>query len=258
MNNIAQQTTSSSHESEYPDDSTSIEANEEYVDKREDVDLSSYPQASDIGFKVEEDPSILANSESNDYRIYPEPRDNAFSFLLPYKSWIGSKGMLTKISSPTESLLNELIEIVQVEGPILQSYLMRRHYKAAGGSSLSAQTETIYIAQIKRLIDRQYLVADEEIISDTLKVVSIRTPDQPKVTTRVRGPRDLYEMPPLEIAMIMKNTLQSNSKLINGSDREMFFRQVLLLLDFTKLTSKADEHLNRIYTTYNHLIKGDN
>jgi hypothetical protein len=194
----------------------------------------------------------------DDVHVFPKPKHKNFNFMSEYSSWSPkSSSLLTKISSPSNAILDELLEIVGIEGPILSSYLARKHYKATGGSSLSAASEYQYELQIKRLLDRQYLVSEMHNISDNVMYRSLRTPEQPQVKIRVRGPRDLYEMPPLEIAMIMKNTLQSNSNLINGSDREMFFRQVLLLLDFTKLTSKADEHLNRIYTTYNHLIKGD-
>lgn len=68
--------------------------------------------------------------------------------------------------------------------------------------------------------------------------------------TRVRGARDLYEMPPREIAMIIRGVMKTKKELSKSSDRELLYRQVLLLLDFTKLTPKANDHLNRIFATY--------
>jgi len=75
----------------------------------------------------------------------------------------------------------------------------------------------------------------------------LRTHDQAPVITRVRGARDLYDMPPREIAMIIRGVMKTHKDLAKASNREMMFRQVL---DFTKLTKKAEEHLTRIFATY--------
>ena len=155
-----------------------------------------------------------------------------------------------KISLPTNKILDELLEIVKIEGPMLGSYLMRRHYKATGGSSLSSNSEAAYIKQIKRVINRGEFISEEQVSGESLTSATFRTPEQPPVITRVRGARDLYEMPPREIAMIIRGVMKTKKELSKSSDRELLYRQVLLLLDFTKLTPKANDHLNRIFATY--------
>jgi hypothetical protein len=57
-------------------------------------------------------------------------------------------------------------------------------------------------------------------------------------------------MPPREIAMIIRGVIKTKPELGKSSDREALYRQVLMLLDFTKLTPKAREHFNRIFATY--------
>jgi hypothetical protein len=57
-------------------------------------------------------------------------------------------------------------------------------------------------------------------------------------------------VPPREIAIIIKGVLRSNRHLSRLKDNEILFRKVLHLLDFTKLTPKASEHMNRIMATY--------
>ena len=184
-------------------------------------------------------------------REFPKPISPEFSWLQPYRSWDREDIVsLTKISLPTNKILDELLEIVKIEGPMLGSYLMRRHYKATGGSSLSSNSEAAYIKQIKRVINRGEFVAEEQVSGESLASATFRTPEQPPVITRVRGARDLYEMPPREIAMIIRGVMKTKKELSKSSDRELLYRQVLLLLDFTKLTPKANDHLNRIFATY--------
>jgi very-short-patch-repair endonuclease len=184
-------------------------------------------------------------------REFPKPISPEFSWLQSYRSWDREDvGSLTRIASPANKILEELLEIVKIEGPILGSYLMRRHYKATGGSSLSSVSEAAYIKQIKRVMNRGELISEEQISGESLSSATFRTHDQQPVITRVRGARDLYEIPPREIAMIIRGVMKTKPELSRSGDREALYRQVLMLLDFTKLTPKANEHFNRIFATY--------
>jgi hypothetical protein len=146
--------------------------------------------------------------------------------------------------------MGELTEIIKIEGPILGSYLMRRHYKATGGSSLSSNNEHAYIEQLKSLVLRDEVIMEEQVSGESIASATFRLVEQPPVITRVRGARDLYDIPPREIAMILRGVMKSKPALAKASAKEDLFRQVLLLLDFTKLTKKADEYLSRILANY--------
>jgi hypothetical protein len=184
-------------------------------------------------------------------REFPKPISPEFSWLQPYRSWDREDlASLTKIAMPSTKIFDEILEIVKIEGPILGSYLMRRHYKATGGASLSSVSEAEYVKQIKKIMNRGELVAEEQVSGESLPSATFRLPNQQPVITRVRGARDLYEMPPREIAMIIRGVLKTKLELSKSADRELLYRQVLLLLDFTKLTPKARDHLNRIFATY--------
>ena len=132
--------------------------------------------------------------------------------------------------------MNELKEIIRIEGPILGSYLVRKHYKATGGSSLSSNNENEYLDKLKSLVLREEVIMEEQISGESIASASFRVVDQPPVITRVRGARDLYDIPPREIAMIIRGVMKSRPSLSKASARGDLFRQVLLLLDFTKLT----------------------
>ncbi len=184
-------------------------------------------------------------------REFPKPVAREFSWLQSYQSWDREDvASMSKISSGSWKVMNELKEIITIEGPILGSYLMRRHYKATGGSSLSSNNENEYIDKLKSLVTREEVVMEEQVSGESIASASFRMADQPPVITRVRGARDLYDIPPREIAMIIRGVMKSRPALSKSNAKEDLFRQVLLLLDFTKLTKKADEHLSRILATY--------
>ena len=184
-------------------------------------------------------------------REFPKPLAREFSWLQPYQSWDREDvANLSKIAQGNWKVMNDLKEIISIEGPILGSYLMRRHYKATGGSSLSSNNEHEYIEKLKSLVLREDIIMEEQVSGESIASASFRTADQPPVITRVRGARDLYDIPPREIAMIIRGVMKSRPALSKASAKEDLFRQVLLLLDFTKLTKKAEEHFSRILVTY--------
>jgi len=184
-------------------------------------------------------------------REFPKPISPEYQWLQPYRSWDPEESKkFTKVESSDRKILDELLEIVRIEGPMLGSYLMRRHYKATGGSSLSSAKEALYQKKIKSVMNRGEFVVEEQVSGESFSSATLRTHDQAPVITRVRGARDLYDMPPREIAMIIRGVMKTHKDLAKASNREMMFRQVLLLLDFTKLTKKAEEHLTRIFATY--------
>ena len=174
-----------------------------------------------------------------------------FSWLKPYRSWDREDvSALTHVSLQNKKTRIELREIARVEGPILGSYLMRRHYKAIGGSSLSANNEKLYIRQLENAVLHGELIAEDRAAGTSLATATFRLPEQQPVEMRFRGPRDLYDLPPREVAQIIRNVLRTKPSFDLGVNRELTFRKVLELLDFTKLTRKSEEHLDRIVAEY--------
>ena len=174
-----------------------------------------------------------------------------FEWLKPYISWDRQNlSSLTSITGMPEKVRKELQEIVRVEGPILGSYLIGRHYKATGGSRLSANNEQSYLHQLEKLVNRRELIAEDAVDGYSIVTATFRLPDQQPVLTRCRGPRDLYEIPPREIAFVIRNTMRTRPDLDLHETREMLFREVLGLLEFTKLTKKSEEFLSQIVAEF--------
>jgi very-short-patch-repair endonuclease len=174
-----------------------------------------------------------------------------FFWLKSYIGWDREDvSALTHVARGSNRTRTELREIVRVEGPILGSYLMRRHYKATGGSSLSSSNEKLYIRQLEYAVTLGELLAEDRTLGTSIATATFRLPDQQPVQTRIRGARDLYDMPPREIAYIIRNVIKAKPGLDITGDRESVYRQVLQLMDFTKLTKKSEEFLDKILAEY--------
>jgi very-short-patch-repair endonuclease len=102
-------------------------------------------------------------------REFPKPVAREFSWLQSYQSWDREDvSNLSKISRGNWKIMNELKEIIKIEGPILGSYLMRRHYKATGGSSLSSNNENEYIEKLKSLVLREEVIMEEQVSGESI------------------------------------------------------------------------------------------
>lgn len=173
------------------------------------------------------------------------------SWLRSYKSWDRENlSALTHVSRRSNRTRTELCEIVRVEGPILGSYLIRKHYKATGGSSLSSNNESLYVRLLENAVKYGELLAEDRTAGTSITTATFRLQDQQPVETRIRGPRDFYDIPPREVAFIIRNIMKSKPSLKLRVDREYIYRQVLQLMDFTKLTKKSEEFLNKIVAEY--------
>ena len=196
---------------------------------------------------------LLSEELENGLRVREFSKQLApeFIWLQPYRSWDREDvSSFTHVARRSKQTRTELREIVRVEGPILGSYLIRRHYKATGGSSLSSNNESLYIRQLEDAVIRGELLAEDRTAGNSLATATFRLPEQLPVEMRIRGLRDLYDMPPREIAQIIRNVLRTKPNLDLESNRELVFRQVLELLDFTKLTKKSEEFLDKILAEY--------
>ena len=84
---------------------------------------------------------------------------------------------------------------------------------------------------------------EEEFGRRKLKLESVvRSAGSPPVVVRKRGPRRFEEIPPSEIAEIMRSILRTNPTV----EREVLYRRVLDFYELKRLTSNVRRSLDRI------------
>ncbi len=137
--------------------------------------------------------------------------------------------------------------IIAVEGPIFRTRLFQIYSRAAGLGRVGRNVRISLEQALNHLITKRMVVAHDELENpdDDNPVLCLST--QPEAILRTRGPRSLEEIPPSEIALLMR--------LINKEDqwlgKEELYREVLSRYELSRLTSDALHHLN---TAFHRLI----
>lgn len=176
--------------------------------------------------------------------IVHQPVPSQFPWLDSYQQWQPKEGIAPiHISRESITITDELLDICNLEGPILGTYLFREHYKATGGSSLSPANEKSYARWANLLVAEGKLIKQDLLQRHNDESVEYLTSDQVKGLPRTPGPRSLYEIPPSEIAGSFERYLTTLAK---NETNEAICRAVLNGLGFTSLTIKAKDYLEAI------------
>lgn len=224
-----------SEEDSVDDDFYEIVSNFDSDEQEEDLDL-------EVTAEVEVDLSRKFSTEKVEWR--PHTRNTKLQ-LPAYETWEPdlSRTYIDATNGNSE-IINELVEIVKVEGPILKSVLARRHHRATGGSSLSQSTEMEYRRFIDRAVSNGLLnrfILDEP---EFRKDATIYLEDQDLNKPRTLGERDLYQIPHLELLALIQNVMHEYK--LKESQTDQIFRLTLDSLEITRLTEKANNHLMKI------------
>ena len=155
--------------------------------------------------------------------------------LEPYKAWDGEAPGDPR-SAPRPAIMDALLEIVGVEGPILASRAYALYNKASGGKKLTSVARAPLSNSIYWLAreGRVELVPSDEIPwqGDDL----VRLPDTPAVVVRELGPRELIEVPLDEVAELMRRLRAAG----HAGDLK---RAVLTQYGLVRMTARAEQYL---------------
>lgn len=114
----------------------------------------------------------------------------------PYVEW-EPRQLVEVDPDSVEEIIEGLVEIVNVEGPILSRRLNRLYVKAAGGRRVGSNIETI----LERAADRAVRNGRLARLKDRLRQPdkTLYMPGTAPIVPRVLGPRELDEVPKSEI-----------------------------------------------------------
>jgi hypothetical protein len=156
----------------------------------------------------------------------------------PYRNWIP-----IPVPDPRKSASGELVSylgsIVEVEGPMLGDRAYHLFAQAAGIHRLREGARVTLDKALRFAVHRGLLLQRSEHRSEQPSDWIIRTPDTPFIRLRKSGGRDFGEIPPSELAVLMKMLLNEN----NALGREELFRRVLACYDVRRMTHGIEETL---------------
>lgn len=166
----------------------------------------------------------------------------------PYESFTGTTVPVN--SATPQQLKKGLLEILEVEGPMLAGYLFSRYVKASGNSRVTKKVTSRLNPILSALRNSGAVEVDDPLNTQGFKEKTFRLPQQEMVNLRERGPRKIHEIPPMELrAHVLKAFYRKGT-----IDREAVMRETLHLLDLTNLTEPA---MARMQPHYESVIENE-
>ncbi len=147
---------------------------------------------------------------------------------------------LSRIQDHT--LVNRLLELVQMEGPVLQSRLIARIGKLSG-TVMNASARTLLTSKIEYLLRTGKLAAAAEPTPDGATDRSLYLPESPAVKLRTRGSRDWAEIPASEFRLLAEQ-LRAHLCCLNGCEEHL--RAIMSFYLITRMNKKFRDFILRI------------
>ena len=163
--------------------------------------------------------------------------------LLPYEEFSGETTPIAEASRA--EILQGVLEVATVEGPLCWSRLRTAYVQASGGRRVGRNIAQQLDGVIRSAVRTGKLVSTGARIGGDDGRKTLRLPDQPKVVLRELGPRSLDEVPVEELRAAMAKSLSRHPE--HGGDFEFIARRTLNLFGRTSLTSAARVRLEPVF-----------
>ena len=161
--------------------------------------------------------------------------------LEPYVEWSSSDSVPDpRIASQTQ-LASLLEEIVGHEGPVVAIRAYRLINRASGRQRLTAPARHALNRACAAAVRAGNVVATNPLDLEDQAQLVLRSPKSPSVIVRERGPRELDELPPDEVAMMLRVLRGANGT----TETEALKRQALHRLGWVRLTRNVNEFLDQ-------------
>lgn len=171
--------------------------------------------------------------------LYEAPRTAAHGLrLADYETFAGR--CISTLTASRAQIIENLIAIIGVEGPVLGARLHQAHVRASGGQRVGRQIAHDLNSAITFAKKKGNLIADNPLAEQGVKALTYRLTNQPLYIVRKLGPRTLEQVPPLELAALLESEFAGGFLAENE-----LFRAVLARYGLSRLTSNAITQLQR-------------
>ncbi|RTL67041.1 MAG: hypothetical protein EKK42_16670 [Pseudonocardiaceae bacterium] len=146
---------------------------------------------------------IASRPEPSAEPVAPEPAASAASG--DYQAFSGVT--VAALSATRQQLIDGLVSIVEVEGPIVGGRLHTVYAQSASGSRVGSAIAKALNSAVTSAVRQGRLVKDNPLGEAGVKPATFRLPTQPEVRVRPLGPRSFDHVPPGELAAVMVEEL---------------------------------------------------
>ena len=146
-----------------------------------------------------------------------------FGQLAPYQSFIGS--VVPVADARRRQLMDGLVAIVAIEGPVLGHRLHSVYVRASAGQRVGTQIAKALNSAISAAVREGRLVQDDPLREQGVKPKTFRLPGQPPVIPRELGPRTFEQIPAAELTQIMHEIIKQSGH----ENQDHVFRETMAL-----------------------------
>ena len=165
-------------------------------------------------------------------------------WLAPYTEWTPADTVPDPRNASQAELVGLLTNVVEQEGPVVAIRVYRLINRASGSRRLTAPVRRTLNRVSTAAIRAGVVAVTNPLDRQGQDKLVFRRPGTPGVDVRERGPRDLDELPPDEVAMMLSSLRERDP----GLDQEQLKRQLLSALRWVRLTDKVSEFLDGCIT----------
>jgi hypothetical protein len=181
-----------------------------------------------------------ANAVGASTIVSPIPSPRGESFLAAYEQYGGTA--VPALEASNEELFDAILRIVKVEGPILGDRLIRAYVKASGGERAGRLIRTCLNRTITAAVRRRLIIEDNPLSAAGIKYRTYRLATQPQVYPRTLGPRRLEQVPPAELAALVRHVCDASTV----ADDNALYRAALAEVGLRRQTPSARAALDRV------------
>ena len=175
--------------------------------------------------------------------LHREPRpENASTVdgLEPYMEWTSSGSVPDPRTASQAELASLLADIARQEGPVVAIRAYRLINRASGRQRLTTPARRSLNRACAAAVRNGHVVAANPLDRKGQVQLVLRSPGSPNVILRERGPRELDELPPDEIAVLLRSLCEADGTM----EPETLKRQVLDRLRWVRLTRNVSAFLD--------------
>ena len=174
-------------------------------------------------------------------RLEPMPANvHKAGGLAPYVEWVSTGDIPDPRTAKQVQLVDLLVEAVEREGPIVAIRAYRLINRASGSQRLTSPARSALNRAGAAAVRTGVVTAANPLHINGQEQLVLRRPERPEVIPRERGPRELDELPPDEVATLLRSLREE----IGPMDHETLKRQALGTLGWVRLTRNISEFLD--------------
>ena len=183
------------------------------------------------------DPTTQPTGEEPDSMREPRSRSSRSSMSAG-----GRHGLIDPVEARPAALVPGLVDILTREGPMTGQNLHQSFVKAIGGQRVGSRARKNLNKAIRIAITKGSIEKRDELGAPGYKGQILRNAGASPVNVRPRGDREFLEIPPSEVATVMKQLEEATHSL----PKDELFRKVLERFDTVRMTRSIEERLNFI------------